>query len=108
MVYRGKTMKASSYEKLFDKINKKTDIYESVLLVESGNGDFSFSKGYGGKEVDTPIVAASITKMFTAVCILKLMDQGIISLDDKLSKFYEVSDIEGLHTYKKKDFTGEI
>ena len=101
-------MEASSCEKLFDKINKKTDIYESVVLVESGSGDFSFSKGYRGKEVNTPIVAASITKMFTAACILKLMEQGIISLDDKISKFYEVSDIEGLHTYKKKDFTGEI
>lgn len=101
-------MEASRCEKLFDKINKKTNIYESVVLVESGSGDFSFSKGYRGKEVNTPIAAASITKMFTAACILKLVAQGIISLEDKLSKFYEASDIEGLHSYKGKDFTGEI
>jgi len=37
---------------------------------------------------DTKFRIGSITKQFTAACILQLVEQGKLNLDDKLSKFF--------------------
>jgi len=57
-------------EKIFDKFTSSKQINEGVLLIENTSGDFSFNKGYGGKKVDSPLLMASITKLFTTSCIL--------------------------------------
>lgn len=101
-------MKVRSYGDLFDKITEKRYIYESGLLIENGVGEIVFSKTYGGKGMDTPVAAASITKMFTATCILILIQKGYIALDDKLSKFYEPAFLKGLHIYKGKEYSQNL
>ena len=53
-------------------------------------------KGYGmadrewniANTADTKFRIGSVTKQFTAACILQLVEAGKLSLDDKLSKFY--------------------
>src|SRR5258705_3494688 len=53
-------------------------------------------KGYGLADLewnvanthDTKFRIGSITKQFTAACILQLVEAGKLSADDKLSKFY--------------------
>ena len=82
-------MKTKSYEDLFDKYMQGKKIYESIVLIEKGTGETIFSKAYGGKDIDSPIIAASITKMFTAACIFILVQQGDITLNDSLLDFYE-------------------
>jgi CubicO group peptidase (beta-lactamase class C family) len=60
------------------------------------NGNVIFKKGYGvtelerrGAAVDSQTVfgLASVTKTFTALALLMLVDQGKIKLDDPLSKY---------------------
>lgn len=59
-------------------------------------GKIIFIKGYGLAELenqvpvrsDTVFRVGSISKQFTAAAILKLAEQGRLSLDDKLSKYY--------------------
>ena len=101
-------MKAKSYDKLFDQYVHKKGIYESVVLIEKGTGETVFSKAYGGKDIDSPIIAASITKMFTAACIFILIQQGYITLNDSLLDFYEPAYLKGLHVYKGKDYSCEL
>lgn len=101
-------MKAKSYDKLFDQYVHKKGIYESVVLIEKGTGETVFSKAYGGKDIDSPIIAASITKMFTAACIFTLIQQGYITLNDSLLDFYEPAYLRGLHVYKGKDYSCEL
>ncbi len=101
-------MRTKSYGDLFDKFNRSKKIYESVVLIEKGTGETVFSKGYGGKDTDSPIVAASITKMFTAACIFILVQQGHITLNDKLLSFYEPDYLNGLHFYKGKDYSCDL
>ncbi len=63
-------MKAKHYDDLFDKYIRAKKVYESIVLIKkNGTGDTIFSKAYGGKTIDSPIVVASITKMFTVACI---------------------------------------
>lgn len=101
-------MKAKSYDKLFDQYVHKKGIYESVVLIEKGTGETIFSKAYGGKDIDSPIIAASITKMFTAACIFILVQQGYITLHDNLLDFYEPAFLKGLHFYKGKDYSYDL
>lgn len=66
----------------------------TVLIKQKGNTLLSASYGYADVEarkpgdVNTVYQIGSITKQFTATVILKLAEQGKLSLDDKLSKYY--------------------
>lgn len=61
------------------------------------NGKFVKAKGYGLADVernvpvttDTVFEIGSVTKQFTATAIMLLVDQGKISLDDKISRYRE-------------------
>ena len=101
-------MQTKSYENLFDKYIQEKNIYESVVLVEREPGETVFSNAYGGKDIDSPIIAASITKMFTAACVFILVQQGFITLHDSLLNFYEPAYLKGLHFYKGKDYSYDL
>src|ERR1700690_4362654 len=65
----------------------------AVLVAQ--NGKILFEKGYGlaDREHDVPVTPqtifriGSMTKQFTATAILKLQEEGKLSVDDKLSKY---------------------
>lgn len=99
---------AKKFEKVFNKFTKSKKISEGILLIENMSGDFSFSKGYGRKELNSPILLASITKLFTTTCILKLIEQEKLSLNDKVCNFFESSVLNGIHIYKGKDYSLEL
>ncbi len=101
-------MKIKSYDALFDKYMQEKGIYESVVLIGKGTGETIFLKAYGGKDIDSPIIAASITKMFTAACIFILVQQGSITLHDNLLNFYEPAYLNGLHSYKGKEYSYDL
>ncbi len=72
----------------------------AAVLVMSGD-KIIFDKGYGIADIDTkePVSGetmfnvASISKQFTSVAVLQLASQGLISLEDSLSKYFpEYSD----------------
>lgn len=65
-------IKQQKFDNVFERITKNNQIHEAILLVENTNEDFSYSKGYGGKSIDTPFLMASITKLLTTTCIFIL------------------------------------
>lgn len=76
--------------------NKK---FSGTCLVKIGN-DVIFSKAYGlahrgfnvPNNIDTKFDTASITKVFTAVGILLLIEKGLLHLEDKIT---DIIDLEG-------------
>ncbi len=67
------------------------DLFEgTVLIADSGNIIYQKSFGFIDKDAVLPIEnatsfgIASITKMFTAIIILQLVEEGKIQLEDKL------------------------
>jgi D-alanyl-D-alanine carboxypeptidase len=95
-------------DKIFYKAIASNQIHEAVLYVENTNGDFSWTKGYGGKDIDSPLLMASITKLFTTTCILVLQEQGKLSLDEKITKYFSNSVLDGLHLYQGNDYSFDL
>ncbi len=65
----------------------------AVVITENGKTAYRRERGLANIETKTPITAAtsfrfaSVTKQFTAAAIMKLVDQGKVSLDDPLTKY---------------------
>jgi D-alanyl-D-alanine carboxypeptidase len=57
----------------------------SVAVVE--NGAIAFTHAAGAATPDSVYAIGSVTKMFTAVSVFQLIEQGSVSLDDPLAKF---------------------
>ncbi len=94
-------------EKIFYKTTKSKDVHEGILLIEDSKGTRSHFT-YGGKDLDSAILLASITKLYTTACILNLIEQGKLSLGDQVIKYLDAELLEGLHTYKERDYTTEL
>lgn len=101
-------MATKKIEKVFNRVIKSKQIHECVLLVENKSGDFSYSKGFGNKHIDTPFITASITKLFTTACILILQEQGKLSLDDEITKYFDRETLSGLHIYKGEEYSSKL
>ncbi|WP_077617516.1 serine hydrolase [Bacillus sinesaloumensis] len=96
-------METSKFEKHFNRTTKSKFIHECVLLVENTNGDFLYKKEYGDKNLDAPLLMASITKLFTTACILILREQGKLSLTDEITTYFDSNMLSRLHVYKGQD-----
>jgi D-alanyl-D-alanine carboxypeptidase len=101
-------METEKIDRRFSRVIKSKHIHESVLLIENTKGDFSYAKDYGGKSIDTPLLMASITKLFTTTCILKLLEQGKVSLDDKVIDYFDKHTLSKLHVYKGQEYTSQL
>lgn len=97
--------KAKKFNKAFKKATRAGNIFEAVLLVENGNGDFSYSKGYGEKHVNSPLFMEGITKLFTTAVILRLVQNKKLFLGDKVSDYFDSETMKGLHIYKGADYS---
>src|SRR5690625_4935195 len=95
-----KLMATKKIGKIFNRVTKSKQIHECVLLVENTSGDFSYSKGFGNKHIDTPFIIASITKLFTTACILILQEQGKLLLDYVIRNYVDRETRIGQHIYK--------
>ena len=66
----------------------------SVMVIKDGAPILTRSYGLASVEDDIPVTPstnfrlASVTKQFTATSILMLADQGKLSLDDSITKFF--------------------
>ncbi len=87
--------------------------HDNRILLEKGYG-YSNLASHQLNDTNTVFQIASVTKTFTSSLILKLVEQKLLSLQDKLSKFYPVFPkadsitIENLltHTSGIPDYTG--
>ncbi|MGI6648976.1 MAG: serine hydrolase domain-containing protein [Bacillota bacterium] len=100
--------RTQKFEKIFAKLTSSKQINEAVLFIENTSGDLSFNMGYSGKNIDSPLLMASITKLFTTTCILILLEQGKLSLDEKITRYFDNSVLSGLHVYGGKEYTFEL
>ncbi|MBN2042003.1 MAG: beta-lactamase family protein [Spirochaetes bacterium] len=99
-----------------DFVNNDDLVKNCVLSVNKGDGSFSWSgaAGIANRESqalmtkDTPFCLASITKLYTAAIIMRLYEDGKISLDDPMSKYLPEKLIHHIHVYEGKDYSAEI
>lgn len=101
-------LKEEKYKKIFDKITRSSLIHEAVLLIENTDGSLSYSQEYGSRQISTPFLMASITKLFTTTCILILAEQGKLTLNDEISKYFDDEILRGLHIFNGKEYSFEL
>lgn len=98
---------SQTWEEQFDQMLEQqfsSDIPGATVLVAK-KGDIIYHKAFGmaNMELDVPMETdmvfeiASITKQFTAVSILMLMEQGKLNLDDDITKFIKDYPTNGHH-----------
>lgn len=91
------TAKVDSLMKEYDKMGIFSGV---VLLAKAGNVFYKQAFGNADWEHKIPnntstlFNIASITKLFTKTMILQLKDEGKLSLDDHLSKYLSIYDVE--------------
>lgn len=102
------TDRIKTLDKIFNKTIASSQIHECVLLVENTSGDFSYSNGFGGKNINSPLLMASITKLFTTTCILALQEQERLFLSNKISDYFDDAILNGLHIYDGKEYSYEL
>ena len=100
--------KAQTVEKAFNNATRSKQIHEAILFVENLKGNFSLNFGYGGKNIHSPLLMASITKLFTTACILNLQEQKKLSLDNYVADYFDKTVMNGLHIYKGEDYSHKL
>lgn len=90
----------------FSKLLKNGAIYQASLLVDLNNK--SYSQTLGSKIIDSTIVTASISKLFTTASVLRLVEEEKIQLNERISTYLETSLLKNLHRYKDTDYSKEI
>lgn len=87
----------SKLEQLENYINKYSEVYKlngNIAVFKNDELYYSSSFGYSSVEnniknnFDSRFRIASISKQFTAAAILLLEERGLLSLDDKISKYF--------------------
>lgn len=86
----------SKLEMLSSDIDKlASSLYLNGSILVAKDGQIVLSKAYGIANVeeqtpnttDTKFLIGSITKQFTAMCIMQLQEKGLLSVEDRLDKY---------------------
>lgn len=119
---------AQLVDKLFNTLFPSDGAGAAVLVAR--DGQILFERGYGRANIEaeaaitpeTQFRIGSVTKQFTAAAILKLAEEGHLSLEDKLAKFFPdyprgdevtlhhlLTHTSGIHSYTNKpEFIGTV
>jgi D-alanyl-D-alanine carboxypeptidase len=101
-------------QKVLDALATEKPHHQAIMAVENGDGSFRWS-GAAGKAVgedplspDTPFFIASIDKLYNAVIVLRLVEQGKLSLDDPITKVLPPTLTRRLHVLNGDDHSSKI
>jgi D-alanyl-D-alanine carboxypeptidase len=108
--------KTKKLQTLLDAQIGKGGIHNIVAAVQSYDRSIDFTGASGiadphndtAMTPDTPYFIASITKMYTAVIILRLVENKSIDLDAPISHYLPASLTRGIHIYKGTDYSDRI
>jgi D-alanyl-D-alanine carboxypeptidase len=87
-----------------------------VLAVRRGRDGFAWSGAAGdagardrrSMTAETPIFIASVTKLFTATAVMRLIERGALKLDGRIAKYLPEDLIRGIDVYGGADHTPEL
>lgn len=90
------TFNKAKLDRYFDRLAEKNKAMGTLVISRDGHVLYTRSIGYGqiSETVKKPLTAASryrissITKMYTAVMILQLVEEGKLQLTDTIGKFF--------------------
>jgi CubicO group peptidase (beta-lactamase class C family) len=100
---------------LYDDVSARPELHQAIVVVETGAGAQRWvgappdrRRSTPTLDANTPVVLASITKLYTAALVLRLAERGRLRLDEPIANLLPGSLIAGLHRRDGVDRTGEI
>lgn len=100
---------------LMDDLAGRRGVHGAVCAVASGSGSFRWSaaRGIAGPDgtpmtPETPWFAASITKLFISATYMRLVEDGVMTLEDRLVDLLPRELTRGLHVMDGGDRTPQI
>ena len=100
---------------LNDIVKSNNKIRSAIFTIASGDGSFTLSQEVGTANdngtpmtPETPIYLASITKLYTAVVVMRLYEMGLLDLGDSMAKYLPNDMISGIHVFEGHDYSKEI
>ncbi len=100
---------------LLDELIKRKDTHSAILAVASGDGAFhwtgargAISEGGAPLTPATPWFIASITKLFIASTVMRMVEEGELALEDRIVDRLPASVTDRLHVLNGEDRTDRI
>ncbi|MDP2183168.1 MAG: serine hydrolase domain-containing protein [Actinomycetota bacterium] len=108
-------MISPALESLLSGLAKKPGVHHAVLAVESGDGAFAWAGATGDADntgrpmtADTPYFVASVTKLYIAAVVLRLVERDEVGLDEPFAAYLPSGLANRLHVFDGADHTGAI
>jgi D-alanyl-D-alanine carboxypeptidase len=89
-------------------IIQKKNIFSTVLCVESGDGCFSWTGAAGNMQENSPYFIASVTKLYVTAVVMRLIEEQMLDLNDRISKYLPEEYMKGLHVLRGVDYSDQI
>ena len=93
---------------LIHKMVNRKSIFSAVMKVENSEGSISWSGAAGSMQVNSRYFIASVTKLYVTAIVMKLIEEGKITLNDKISDYLPDTFCEKLHVLKGIDYSNEL
>lgn len=81
-------------------------IFGAVISI--GTKDSSYHFASGNMEIGDPYFIASVSKLYTSAVLFKLIDQGMLALEDSIKEYLTAQTMSGLHTHRGHDYSNNI
>lgn len=106
-------IKLKVQKRLDDIVQTDSMIHNAYLLVHSEENEIHWNMASGVTNqvkalADQPYHTASIGKIFTAVIIVMLAEEGKLNYDDRIVDYLPEDICRGLHVYKGTDYSNRI
>ena len=97
------TTTETALQDLLDRTVAKSKAHGALLRVQSRDGKIDFRGSSGNATPDIRFPIASISKTYTAAMILQLIDEGRLTLDEKVRSALPEVDLSGIHVVQGVD-----
>ncbi|MBU7009581.1 MAG: beta-lactamase family protein [Theionarchaea archaeon] len=84
-----------NFAALDDLLESEAPVHGGLALVLVKNGEIIYDRGFSGFTCDTVVPIASATKWLSGAVIMVLVDEGVLSLDDRAADYLD--NYTGLH-----------
>lgn len=91
-----------------ERAGRDRDLAGVVVRVERADDDLVWTGSTGELGPHSRFFIASTTKLYTTAIVLRLVERGLLSLDDKLVDRVDPSLVRGLHVHRGVDLTDRI
>lgn len=106
---------AQRLQEMVERLTRGRGVRHAVLGVGTGQGQPLWRGAAGDADgagtpmtPDTPFFLASVTKLYIATSIFRLMEDGQLELHAPMGEYLPVGLVTGLHRWKGVDRTGDI